>query len=112
MTCIHHWLIEEVGREVMGRCKHCGEEKQFLNYTPYPESMANVSNSGRGFNKGIELARAARQREARLTQATKKEGAEHGTRTGYRSGCKCDPCRLANREYRRELKTRQKVVIN
>ena len=109
-VCIHHWVIEEVGREAMGKCKNCGEEKQFLNYTPYPESMANVSKSGRGFSKEIEAQRVARQRGARAVQGTRKEGAEHGTHAGYRSGCKCDPCRIANREYRRELKTRQKVA--
>lgn len=32
--------------------------------------------------------------------------APHGTRSRYRSGCSCDECRRANREYKRQLAQR------
>ena len=32
---------------------------------------------------------------------TRKSGVEHGTRTRYTYGCRCEPCRAANAEHRR-----------
>lgn len=33
--CIHHWLIAfEVGKDSLGVCKKCGEERRFLNAIP------------------------------------------------------------------------------
>lgn len=39
---------------------------------------------------------------AECTRQSKR--AEHGTRTRYLSGCSCDDCRRASREYQRTLK--------
>ena len=72
VTCIHHWVIEEAGREVEGRCKHCGEVKMFLGYTPHIESMTGISQRGQRFKRAVEEAGAARRRGAKHGNATRK----------------------------------------
>jgi len=34
----------------------------------------------------------------------------HGTITGYTSGCACEPCRQAMRDYQRERRRRKKAT--
>ncbi len=72
MTCIHHWVIEEAGREVEGRCKHCGEVKTFMGYTPYIESFTGYNQRGQRFKRAVEEAGAARRRGAKHGNATRK----------------------------------------
>jgi hypothetical protein len=43
------------------------------------------------------------------TSQRKRKQARHGTRSRYRSGCRCEPCKAANREYVQELKRRKET---
>lgn len=74
MTCIHHWIMGDAGREVEGRCKHCGEARTFSGVAPYPESIGAIN--GRYFNRSLEKASALRRRGAANAQKTKKAAAE------------------------------------
>lgn len=38
--------------------------------------------------------------------------AKHGARHCYIMGCRCDDCKAANRDYQRDLRARQQVVIH
>ena len=71
VTCIHHWVIEEAGREVEGRCKHCGEVKMFNGVPPFSESFTGYNERGR-FQRTVEDAGAARRRGAKHGNATRK----------------------------------------
>lgn len=47
------------------------------------------------FNSGMSVERA-------LTPGTLRQAAQHGTRTKYNSGCRCEPCREVQRLHDRQ----------
>lgn len=44
------------------------------------------------------------QYEARLADVGKRWAQQHGTRSRYRKGCRCDECRRAETAYRRRYR--------
>ncbi len=76
-TCQHHWLIETPrGATSCGRCKRCGEEREFRN-SASDHLWEDDSKSGYGAWSGVrsiaksgdddEVAAAPRQRQSALT---------------------------------------------
>lgn len=47
-----------------------------------------------------------RRAESRAASRRRLEGREHGVRATYQAGCRCEPCRNANREYERAYTAR------
>jgi peptide subunit release factor RF-3 len=60
-NCVHHWVIESDGGQVVtGVCKHCNEEKQFNGFISYgPESYKRINtmnaNEKKKMRVGIHL---------------------------------------------------------
>lgn len=44
--CCHHWIINgSEGRFAVGRCRHCGTERQFLNrYSTPPDEESDAAD--------------------------------------------------------------------
>jgi hypothetical protein len=60
-TCQHHWVIETPrGSMSQGRCKRCGEEREFRN-SAQDHLWEDDSGSGGGYNpwRGVRPARGA-----------------------------------------------------
>ena len=69
LPCVHYWDLEEVGRKVSGKCRHCGQTRTF-------------SNTGIGgtetFIRGNQAQRARRAKAAELeAKAAESEPMEH-----------------------------------
>ncbi len=48
-TCVHHWVIDPPNGAVSkGRCKVCGEEKEFRNSFEYSSWYGNKSPGAKG----------------------------------------------------------------
>ena len=63
--CVHHWVIEPPNGAVSeGRCKSCGEKKEFRNSFEYSSWYGNKSPAPKGGAKGAEAANAAGPGEA------------------------------------------------
>lgn len=63
--CRHHWLIVPPnGHFSLGKCKHCGAEKQFSNFEKY--SSWSRESASRGAKKGAKAlhAKSVRRRTA------------------------------------------------
>ncbi len=51
--CVHHWVIDPPNGAVSkGRCKACGEEKEFRNSFEYSSWYGNKSPGAKGGAKG------------------------------------------------------------
>ena len=58
--CVHHWVIDPPNGAVSkGRCKVCGEEKEFRNSFEYSSWYGNKSPGAKGPQKGAAPASAA-----------------------------------------------------
>ena len=58
--CVHHWVIEPPNGAVSkGRCKACGEEKEFRNSFEYSSWYGNKSPGAKGGAKGPQQGEAA-----------------------------------------------------
>ena len=59
-ACVHHWVIEPPNGAVSkGRCKACGEEKEFRNSFEYSSWYGNKSPGAKGGAKGPQQGEAA-----------------------------------------------------
>ena len=55
--CVHHWVIDPPNGAVSkGRCKACGEEKEFRNSFEYSSWYGNKSPGAKGGAKGAAKA--------------------------------------------------------
>jgi hypothetical protein len=71
--CVHHWVIDPPNGAVSeGRCKACGQKKEFRNSFEYSSWYGNKSPAPKGGAKGAAAAKGADA--AKGTNATK--GAE------------------------------------
>ena len=71
----HHWIIgSPAGKTSAGKCRRCGEERNFSNST--------VDNTWRGYTSGTEQ----RARTAAATEASRKKAEETRKRTGRSAG--------------------------
>ena len=51
--CVHHWVIDPPNGAISkGRCKVCGEEKEFRNSFEYSSWYGNKSPGAKGAPKG------------------------------------------------------------
>ncbi|MDP6668181.1 MAG: hypothetical protein QF357_12435 [Dehalococcoidia bacterium] len=58
--CVHHWVIDPPNGAVsQGRCKACGEEREFRNSFEYSSWYGNKSPGAKGGAKGGAQAGAA-----------------------------------------------------
>lgn len=59
VDCVHHWVIDPPNGAVSkGRCKACGEEKEFRNSFEYSSWYGNKSPGAKGGAKGSERGAA------------------------------------------------------
>jgi hypothetical protein len=73
--CVHHWVIDPPNGAVSeGRCKSCGEKKEFRNSFEYSSWYGNKSPAPKGGAKGA-AAGAAKAPEAAKTTADKGKDA-------------------------------------
>ncbi len=57
--CVHHWVIDPPNGAVsQGRCKVCGEEKEFRNSFEYSSWYGNKSPGAKGGPKGSQAGEA------------------------------------------------------
>ena len=55
--CVHHWVIDPPNGAVSkGRCKACGEEKEFRNSFEYSSWYGNKSPGAKGGAKGAQAS--------------------------------------------------------
>jgi hypothetical protein len=58
--CVHHWVIDPPNGAVsQGRCKACGEEKEFRNSFEYSSWYGNKSPAPKAGAKGAAAAKPA-----------------------------------------------------
>lgn len=77
--CVHHWVIDPPNGAVSkGRCKACGEEKEFRNSFEYSSWYGNKSPGAKGgakdSQKGAAPAAGASTRPTRAAATQKGEG--------------------------------------
>ncbi len=90
-----------------GECAKCGAimNLEFDHIDPTTKSFNLTSNYGMEFVKWqVELAKCqllCTQCHLQKTVA-EKSGPQHGTRSCFVTGCRCEPCREANNDYARE----------
>lgn len=56
-----------------------------------------------------EAIRAAQHERYAEMLAGTPDHPSHGTKSGYSNGCRCDRCRVANRDYQRALRAKRKA---
>jgi hypothetical protein len=72
--CVHHWVIDPPNGAVsQGRCKACGEEKEFRNSFEYSSWYGNKSPGAKGGPKGSQTDAA--QTGATTTSAARTDSA-------------------------------------
>ena len=70
-VCVHHWVIDPPNGAVSkGRCKACGEEKEFRNSFEYSSWYGNKSPGAKGGAKG-DQSDAAKTNAAPASSASK-----------------------------------------
>ncbi len=76
--CVHHWVIDPPNGAVsQGRCKACGEEKEFRNSFEYSSWYGNKSPGAKGGAKDSQ--RGAAQTGTAQTGAAQTGAAQTGT---------------------------------
>ena len=71
--CVHHWVIDPPNGAVsQGRCKVCGEEKEFRNSFEYSSWYGNKSPGAKGGAKG-DQSDGAKTTAAPAADASKGE---------------------------------------
>ena len=70
--CVHHWVIDPPNGAVSkGRCKACGEEKEFRNSFEYSSWYGNKSPGAKGGAKGGAKATQAGETSSEEKPAAK-----------------------------------------
>jgi hypothetical protein len=68
--CVHHWVIDPPNGAVSeGRCKACGEKKEFRNSFEYSSWYGNKSPAPKAGAKGAEAAKGAADPKASAAPA-------------------------------------------
>jgi hypothetical protein len=58
--CVHHWIIEPAGGPTSGgRCRHCGEERYFINDPDAVTDPEYRSGFGHGVRRGAAWRHSA-----------------------------------------------------
>jgi hypothetical protein len=71
--CVHHWVIDPPNGAVSeGRCKACGEEKEFRNSFEYSSWYGNKSPAPKAGAKPAAGAKAAPAADAATPSTDKK----------------------------------------
>jgi hypothetical protein len=74
--CVHHWVIDPPNGAVSeGRCKSCGEKKEFRNSFEYSSWYGNKSPAPKGGAKGAADAKATDAKGATEAKATEAKPA-------------------------------------
>ena len=74
--CVHHWVIDPPNGAVSeGRCKSCGEKKEFRNSFEYSSWYGNKSPAPKAGAKGAAAAKDA-PAQAKRPQTKVKDAAE------------------------------------
>jgi hypothetical protein len=66
-----------------------------------PDNLIGTSAGNRRC-RTCELESDRKRHFEKLDRGIPRDDARHGSYAGYRAGCRCDPCYLANRDYKRE----------
>ncbi len=87
-------------------CKKCKARRVFDGGVPFEEAQS-YSHKARPFN--TSLAQASRHRGGEAIKK-KHEERKHGTNVMYKSGCRCDECRLYKREQGAAYRARREIA--
>jgi hypothetical protein len=82
--CVHHWVIDPPNGAVSkGRCKACGEEREFRNSFEYSSWYGNKSPGAKGRANGPQKSEAAASEtpKAKTSPAEKPAAEKPRTKT-------------------------------
>src|SRR5438046_1999815 len=94
------WIAEN------GPCTKCGtwEQLEIDHVDPSTKVSDNFFSSMSKARRAVELAKCQVlchdcHQEKSMQERSARHPLVHGTRAGYQKGCRCEPCKVADRQY-------------